>query len=119
MRRDVFQAIADPTRREIMVLLVKSPRNLNAIASHFDISRPAISQQIRILEECGLISIDASGRERICTARIHKLKEVTTWIERCHTYWNARLDALEQYLDSTPPIAKKKSITPKKKSKRS
>jgi DNA-binding transcriptional ArsR family regulator len=119
MRRDVFQAIADPTRREIMMLLAKSPRNLNAIASHFDISRPAISQQIRILEECGLITIDASGRERICTARINKLRDVTLWIERCHTYWNARLDALEQYLDHAPPVSKKKSNTPKKKSKRS
>ena len=73
-RRDVFQAIADPTRREIINLVAYQSLNLNAIAENFDVSRPAISQHIKILTECGLIIIKKQGRERYCEARLQTIK---------------------------------------------
>ena len=73
MPRDVFQAIADPTRREIINLVAKQSLNLNSIAENFDISRPAISQHIKLLTECGLIVIRQEGRERYCDIQPEKL----------------------------------------------
>ncbi len=99
MRRDVFQAIADPTRREIISLLAQQPLNLNTVADNFDISRPAISKQIKILTECGLVEIEQRGRERYCTARLDKLTEVTDWAEKMRSFWNRKLDALEDFLN--------------------
>lgn len=99
MRRDVFQAIADPTRREIIQLIASRSLNLNAIADHFTISRPAISQQIKILVECGLIVIQKQGRERYCEARLHKLGEVSMWVERYRKLWADQFDVLDNLLD--------------------
>jgi DNA-binding transcriptional ArsR family regulator len=99
MRRDVFQAIADPTRREIIQLIAYQKLNLNAIANQFDISRPAISQHIKILEECGLITITQQGRDRYCQMEFKKLQEVSKWIEQYSLFWNNKLDALEQHLN--------------------
>ncbi|WP_333667420.1 ArsR/SmtB family transcription factor, partial [Flavobacterium sp.] len=73
MRRDVFQAIADPTRRAILSLLAAQTLTLNAVAENFHISRPAISKHIKILNECGLIEIKDKGRERYCEAKLEKL----------------------------------------------
>jgi DNA-binding transcriptional ArsR family regulator len=98
MRRDVFQAIADPTRREIIGLLSRKSMNLNSLSGRFDISRPAVSKHIKILSECGLIMITQHGRERYCHARLSKLLEVSTWVERYRVMWEARLDDLENYL---------------------
>ncbi len=99
MRRDVFQGIADPTRREIISLLAKGePLNLNAIADQFDISRPAISKHIKILEECNLIDIQQEGRERICELKPEELNPVSEWVEKNMRLWNNRLDALDSYL---------------------
>jgi len=81
-RRDVFQAIADPTRRDIIDLLSKKSLNLNAVAENFDISRPAISKHIRILAECGLIIIRQEGRERYCDVQLQKLKQVAKWTQQ-------------------------------------
>jgi DNA-binding transcriptional ArsR family regulator len=98
MRRDVFQAISDPTRREIIGMLAKQPLNLNAVAENFDISRPAISRHIRILTECGLIIIKQQGRERYCEAQLKKLKQVSGWVDQYRVFWENKLDALEDYL---------------------
>jgi DNA-binding transcriptional ArsR family regulator len=97
-RRDVFQAIADPTRREIINLLAQQSLNLNAVADNFDISRPAISKHIKILTECGLITIRQEGRERYCDAQLHKLKEVVNWAGRYSEFWDKKLSALQSYL---------------------
>jgi len=97
-RRDVFQAIADPTRRAIMGLIAFTPLNLTAIAGEFDISRPAISQQIKILEECGLVSIKKRGRERYCHARFEALAEVQLWVNKYKPFWNDKLDGTILYI---------------------
>lgn len=99
MRRDVYQAIADPTRREIINMLAHNSLNLNAVAEHFDISRPAISKHIKILTECGLIKIKQKGRDRYCEAKLDKLNEVSEWVEQYRKFWNTKLDALEIYLN--------------------
>lgn len=99
MRRDVFQAIADPTRRDIINLIAFKPMNLNAIADNFDVSRPAISQHIKILTECGLIAIKKQGRERYCEPRLKQLNEVAQWIERYRKVWEEKFDALDSLLE--------------------
>ena len=99
MRRDVFQAIADPTRREIIGLLAGQSLNLNAVADNFEISRPAISKHIRILTECGLVTIQQQGRERFCRADLRKLKQVSDWTEKYRSFWNKKLDALGDFLE--------------------
>jgi DNA-binding transcriptional ArsR family regulator len=98
MRRDVFQAIADPTRREIISLLATQSLNLNSVAEKFDVSRPAISKHIKILEECGVVVVYQKGRERVCEAKLEKLNEVAEWIEKYRQMWESKLDALEEYL---------------------
>src|SRR5688572_32637210 len=110
MRRDVFQAIADPTRREIIDLIARKSLNLNAVSNHFDISRPAVSKHIKILTECGLVVIRQEGRERYCDAQLHRLKEVSTWAEIYKAFWSKKLDALGDFLE-------KESVRPKKKIK--
>lgn len=107
MRRDVFQAIADPTRREIINMIAHQSLNLNAVAGNFDVSRPAISKHIKILTECGLITIRQQGRERFCEANLKPLVEVSAWVEQYKTFWNARLDALEEYLERSNRPARK------------
>lgn len=108
MRRDVFQAIADPTRRAIISMLADKPLNLNAVADQFDVSRPAISKHIKILTECGLITINQQGRERYCTARLETLGEVNTWVEQYKKFWMKKLDALDEYLNELQAGPKKK-----------
>lgn len=99
MRRDVFQAIADPTRRDIINLIAFKPMNLNAIADNFDVSRPAISQHIKILTECGLITIKKQGRERYCEPRLKQLDEVAQWVERYRKGWDEKFDTLDSLLE--------------------
>jgi Predicted transcriptional regulators len=99
MRRDVFQAIADPTRREIIGMLAQQSLNLNNVADQFSISRPAISRHIKILTECGLVTITQQGRERFCHADFGKLKQVADWTARYQKFWTEKLDALGAFLE--------------------
>jgi len=99
MRRDVFQAIADPNRRAILDLLANQKLTLNGVAENFKISRPAISRHIKILTECGLVEIQQQGRERYCEVRLDKLNEVSSWVEQYRKLWEEKLDALEHYLN--------------------
>jgi len=112
MRRDVFQAIADPTRREIINMIAHERLHLNSVAEKFDISRPAISKHIKILTECGLIAIRQQGRHRYCEAKLDKLNEVSGWVEQYRKFWTQKLDALEIYLDE---LQKKKKKSKKNK----
>ena len=116
-RRDVFQAIADPTRRDILSLLSRQSLNLNGIAEHFDSSRPTISEHIKVLTECGLILIKKQGRERYCQAKLDKLTEVSAWVQDCRKYWNETLDSMELYLDELQ-AKKDKHATPKRTKRR-
>ena len=113
MRRDVFQAIADPTRREIINMIARQSLNLNAVAENFDISRPAISKHIKILTECGLVIIKQQGRERYCEAQLHKLNEVSQWVEKYRIFWTRKLDALEHFLKT-----EEKKSSPTKRTKK-
>ncbi len=97
-RRDVFQAIADPTRREIINHLSEEPMNLNALADQFEISRPAISQQIKILQECGLVEVSKQGRERYCKIQPASLIPAFLWIDKYRKLWEDRIDSFEEYL---------------------
>lgn len=97
-RRDVFQAIADPTRRDILTLIAGGARNVNHIAEKFEISRQAISLHLKILEECSLIEVKKEGRERVCTARLESLNEVTLWVDQFKHHWESKIDSMEAYL---------------------
>jgi DNA-binding transcriptional ArsR family regulator len=107
-RRDVFQAIADPTRREIISLIAHKSLNLNTIADNFNISRPAISQQIKILYECGLIEIRKQGRERYIEARLQPLAEIHDWLENFRKQWSMKFDKLDLLLDELKDQKKSK-----------
>lgn len=109
MRRDVFQAIADPNRRNILALLVHKQLTLNGIAENFKISRPAVSKHIKILSECGLVEIKQRGRERICEVKPEKLHEVAQWVEQYRKFWERKLDALEEYLQKIQTETDEKS----------
>ncbi|MCH2449725.1 MAG: metalloregulator ArsR/SmtB family transcription factor [Gracilimonas sp.] len=98
MPQDVFQAIADPTRREIIDMLAGQSMPVNDVAANFDMSRPAISRHIKILNECGLVVIRKEGRKRYCHADPQKLQEVIEWTYRYRKFWNEKLDALEAAL---------------------
>ena len=117
MRRDVFRAIADPTRREIINLISSGSLNLNSVAGNFMISRPAISKHIKILTECGLIIIKQQGRERYCEANLQSLSEVSRWIEQYKVFWTKKLDALEKHL-AKEDISNKKPLKKIKNKKR-
>lgn len=97
-RRDVFQAIADPTRRQIIGMVARKSLNLNTIADNFDMSRQAISLHIKILTECGLITIKQQGRERFCQAKLDKLNEVSAWVDQYRQFWNVKFNSLDKYL---------------------
>ena len=106
-RRDVFQAIADPTRRQIIHLIANDSMNLNAIAGKFHISRPAISQHIKILIECGIIEIEKKGRERYCKIQPRSLIPAFMWIEQHQKQWEERLDSFGSYLNKLQTKNKK------------
>ena len=98
-RRDVYQAIADPTRRAIINMLATEPHNVNAIAENFDMTRQAVSLHVKILTDCGLIVIQQKGRDRYCEARLERLGEVSAWIDQYRQHFESKIDSLEAYLE--------------------
>ena len=98
-RRDVFQAIADPTRRKIIELINNEAMNLNAIAANLKMTQPAISQQIKILNECGIIEIETIGRERYCKVQAKSLIPAFLWLEQYQKQWTQRIDSFEKYVN--------------------
>jgi len=99
MRRDVFNAIADPTRREILYLISQKPLNINSVSGNFKVSRAAIYKHVKILRESGLVVVKQHGRERFCEAKPEKLNVVADWVEHYRKLWSQRLDSLEDYLE--------------------
>ena len=110
MRRDVFQAIADPTRRKIISVIAHETLTLNTVAASFDMSRQAVTKHVKILAECGLIELKTKGRECYCEPRLEKLNEIAGWIEQYRMFWSAHLDSMESYLEElkTTSVAKTK-----------
>jgi DNA-binding transcriptional ArsR family regulator len=98
-RRDVYQAIADPTRRAIINMIAAQPHNVNTIAENFDVSRQAISLHIQILIDCGLVTVKQQGRDRFCEAQLDQLSEVSIWVDQYRKHWEDKLDALERYVE--------------------
>jgi DNA-binding transcriptional ArsR family regulator len=107
MRRDVFQAIADPTRREILGMIAHKSLNINSVSENFDVSRAAIYKHMKILAECGLLEIKQQGRERFCEGRLERLNEVSDWVEQYKQFWEARFDSLDNYLKEIQSKEKK------------
>ena len=99
MRRDVFQAIADPTRRGIIALIALQAMTPNAIAEHFDTSRQAVSKHLRILTECELVTHEQKGRELYYRLEIEKMKEIDEWLERYRKIWETRFEQLGEVLE--------------------
>jgi DNA-binding transcriptional ArsR family regulator len=116
IRRDVFQGIADPTRRDILSLLTRQPQNVNAIAEQFSMTRQAVSLHVKILHECGLIAINQQGRERICQLQGKKLAEVDDWLGPFRKTWEDRFSRLDTLLDSDEKVISTQS-KPKKNDK--
>jgi len=100
IRRDVFQALADPTRRNILSMLMHKPQNLNSLAENFDMSRQAVSLHVKILTECGVIKIQQEGRERFCEIQPQKLAEVADWLEPFRQMWEDRFNRLDDILNN-------------------
>jgi DNA-binding transcriptional ArsR family regulator len=107
MRRDVFQAIADPTRREILNMIAYKSLNVNSVAGNFLVSRTAIYKHMKILSECGLVVIKQQGRERYCQARLKKLSQVSNWVEQYRKVWEARFEYLDEYIKNVKGGRKK------------
>ena len=107
-RRDVFQAIADPTRRQIIEMVARRSLNVNEIAENFEVSRQAVSLHVKILIECGLLVIKKQGRERYCEAKLEQLNDVAEWVDYCKQFWSTQFNSLEKYL-------KKEQISKKRK----
>jgi DNA-binding transcriptional ArsR family regulator len=98
-RRDVYQAIADPTRRAIIGLIAAGPLDMNSIVEKFDITQQAISLHVKILTDCGLVKMTQQGRNRICEAKLGQLSEVDVWISQYRQHYESRLDAMEKYIE--------------------
>lgn len=102
LRRDVFQAIADPSRRAILMLLAAQSMTAGAIAANFDTARPTVSKHLQILTECELLRQEQSGREMYYHLNPGKMKEIADFLEPFRLLWEARFDKLEQVMKSYP-----------------
>ncbi len=104
MRRDVFQALADPVRRDIIKLLVEKTLSVSAISDKFEISRPAISKHLKILKECQVISIQKIGRERFCSLSFQNLYVAFQWFDPLLSYWDENKLTFENFLKKLPSL---------------
>ena len=116
MKRDVFNAIADPTRRSILISLTNESQNVNALADKFDMTRQAVSLHIKYLQECGVITIEKKGRERYCNIEVQKLTEVAEWLAPFRKMWTGKFNQLDKLLGELQSKPKPKP-KPKSKSK--
>lgn len=108
MRRDVFNAISDPTRRSILMSLTSESQNVNALADKFEMTRQAVSLHIKYLQECGVVTIKKDGRERYCNLEVQKLTEIADWLEPFRKMWTGKLNQLDQLLGDLQAKPKKK-----------
>ena len=99
MKRDVFQAVADPTRRAIIALVAMQAMTPNALAEHFDTTRQAVSKHLRILTECEVVAQEQRGREIYYRLEIDKMKEIDEWLEQYRQIWESRYEQLDELLE--------------------
>jgi DNA-binding transcriptional ArsR family regulator len=97
-RRDIFQAIADPTRRAIIVLIASQAMTPNALAEHFNTSRQAVSKHIQILTECDLVKQEQQGREIYYSLQVQKMKEIDKWLDQFRKLWETQFNQLDKVL---------------------
>ncbi|MHA8062614.1 ArsR/SmtB family transcription factor [Aquirufa aurantiipilula] len=107
MRRDIFQAIADPTRRAILTLIAWQAMTPNAIAENFNSSRQAVSKHLRILSECELIKQEHQGREIYYSLEVDKMKEVDVWLAQFRSIWESKFNQLDELLEKMKTQAEK------------
>ena len=100
MRRDIFQAIADPTRRAIIILIASQAMTPNAIAENFHTTRQSVSRHLRILTECELVKQEQQGREIYYSLEIKKMKEVDKWLDQFRKIWETRFNQLDKVLSN-------------------
>ncbi|MCE7070909.1 metalloregulator ArsR/SmtB family transcription factor [Dyadobacter sp. CY327] len=100
-RRDVFQAIADPTRRMIIQRLSGGVLNIGQIVEDFGITRQGIAKHLKVLHECGMVTLTQRGREQMCEARLDQLDEVADWVNESRKLWNQRFEKLDKFLADT------------------
>ncbi len=100
MRRDIFQAIADPTRRAIITLIALQAMTPNAIADNFNTTRQSVSKHLRILAECQLVKQEQEGREIYYSLQIQKMKEIDKWMNQFRKIWEARFNELDKILST-------------------
>lgn len=100
MKRDIFQAIADPTRRAILVLIATQALTPNALADEFDMTRQAVSKHIKILNECELLEQEKVGREIYYQLKVDKMKEIDQWLKQFRKIWEKRFDQLDEVLST-------------------
>jgi DNA-binding transcriptional ArsR family regulator len=100
---DAFQVIGDPSRRKMLMLLMQDSLTINSLAEHFDMSRPAVSKHIKILDNAGFISIEDIGRERYCTLKKDGFEELKAWISYFDAFWSSKLKKLENLLNKKLP----------------
>lgn len=100
MRRDIFQAVADPTRRAILLLIALKAMTPNAIANNFNTTRQAVSKHLKILTECELVKQEQKGREIYYTLEIDKMKEIDKWLEQFRKIWETRFNQLDDLLET-------------------
>ena len=98
LRRDPFQAIADPTRRAILVLLASQTMTAGAIAENFDVARPTISKHMQVLSECELVSANHKGREIYYEIKVDKMKDIDNWLAQFRKFWEDRYKKLDNLL---------------------
>ena len=108
MRRDIFQAIADPTRRAIIALIAIQAMTPNAIAENFNTTRQAVSKHLRILTECELVTYEQKGREIYYSLEVDKMKEIDKWLDQYRKIWEARLNQLDDLLATIKKQKRKK-----------
>jgi DNA-binding transcriptional ArsR family regulator len=107
MKRDIFQAISDPTRRAIIALIALQAMTPNAIAENFDITRQAISKHLRVLIECELVKLEYQGREIYYSLEIEKMKEIDKWLDQYRTIWETKFNQLDELLTKMKKQPKK------------
>ncbi|MED5547901.1 MAG: metalloregulator ArsR/SmtB family transcription factor [Pseudomonadota bacterium] len=98
-RPDIFRAIADPTRREILALLSEGAMTVGDVAERFDMTRPAVAKHLKVLSDGGLISVEARGRERFNRLNAAPLRQVADWVSRFDAFWDDKLNKLKQEVE--------------------